>query len=132
MKRIFATILLVFYLGVSSGATLQFHYCMGELIQWGVLQNNDSNCPSCGMKKKVSLDKKCCKENHQEIKTDKSRVSNNAEFNFQQFVSLVVKPYQLEQPVAQLVYLKGALPLVNAPPLEQHTSIFLLHCTFRI
>ena len=74
MKKLLITVLAVFYLGVSSGATVHFHYCMGELIEWGL--SNDSSkgaddCSNCGMKKGVSED--CCKDQKQELKLKESQ-----------------------------------------------------------
>ncbi|WP_200864732.1 hypothetical protein [Arcticibacter svalbardensis] len=36
MKKFFVTLFVVFYLGVSSGATMHFHYCMGQLVDMGL------------------------------------------------------------------------------------------------
>lgn len=73
MKKFVITILAILYLGVSSGATVHFHHCMGELVEWGFSDNsldNDDTCSSCGMKQGNS--ELCCKSQKQELKLSES------------------------------------------------------------
>lgn len=73
MKKLVITILAIFYLGVSSGATVHFHHCMGELVEWGFSDNSlddSGKCPSCGMKQGNS--ELCCKNQKQELKLKES------------------------------------------------------------
>jgi hypothetical protein len=63
MKRTLLTILAIFYLGVSSGATVHFHYCMGELVSWGLAKQAGKVCDFCGMSKTTAKKKSWLKRN---------------------------------------------------------------------
>jgi len=49
MKRAFATILAVFYLASSIGATINLHYCMGEFVSFSLFGEETGKCGKCGM-----------------------------------------------------------------------------------
>jgi len=56
MKKVFATILAVIYLSTSMGATVHFHYCMGRLMDWGLLDHGRTDCSFCGMRSKPAAE----------------------------------------------------------------------------
>jgi hypothetical protein len=131
MKKLLITVLAIFYLGVSSGATLHFHYCMGELIEWGLsndLSEKSSECSNCGMKKGVSED--CCKDQKQEYKLKES----------QKTPVIIVQPnvFALATPnipdFTQIILSTPANlnPERNAPPRTLKTAVFIRNCNFRI
>jgi len=131
MKKLLITVLAIFYLGVSSGATLHFHYCMGELIEWGLsndLSEKSSECSNCGMKKGVSED--CCKDQKQEYKLKES----------QKTPVIIVQPnvFALATPnipdFTQIILSTPANlnPESNAPPRTLKTAVFIRNCNFRI
>lgn len=131
MKKLLITVLAVFYLGVSSGATVHFHYCMGELIEWGL--SNDSseqadNCSNCGMKKGISED--CCKDQKQEFKLKESqKISLNT------VQAKVIDLAPLVYPEFNITFRgthKDIIPEINAPPRTQKAAAFLRNCNFRI
>jgi hypothetical protein len=130
MKKLFITILAVFYLGVSSGATVHFHYCMGELINWGLEQDKSTDCSNCGMDKTKADG--CCKEQHKEIKVDKSHQAFKTAFHFQQTIQAVLishlhKNWEEALPISLIV----EYPVTNGPP-RPATPIFIKNCTYRI
>lgn len=134
MKRTLLTILAVFYLGVSSGATLHFHYCMGELVSWGFDQQNKDICGLCGMPKgkSKSKTKSCCEDEKQQPKVDKSQKANTPVYEFNAALSAVILPslfvnYKPEIPVK---ITREALS--NAPPDGNKIPVFLKNCTYRI
>lgn len=131
MKRLLITVLAVFYLSVSSGATVHFHYCMGELIEWGLSDDaskSADNCDNCGMKKGVSED--CCKDQKQEFKLKESQ---KASFSTVQakVIDLPAKVYP-ELGFTQVYAKEYLIPVINAPPRIQKAPTFLLNRNFRI
>lgn len=131
MKKLLITVLAVFYLGVSSGATVHFHYCMGELIEWG-LSNNTSegadDCSNCGIKKGVS--ENCCKDQKQELKLKESQ---KAPLSLYQAKIFVVEPILYHEfQVKTLSPISEQHSFINAVPRTGKTSVFIRNCNFRI
>jgi len=131
MKKLLITVLAVFYLSVSSGASLHFHYCMGELIEWGLSDDQSdmsSECSNCGMKKGVSED--CCKDQKQEYKLKESQKTPviNVQPNVFALATLNI-PY-----LNQIVLSTPAdlIPESSAPLRTLKTAVFLRNCNFRI
>lgn len=131
MKKLLITVLAVFYLGVSSGATVHFHYCMGELIEWGL--SNDSSesaddCSNCGMKKGISED--CCKDQKQELKLKESQKVSLSIFQ--------AKIFALEPIILPIFRLKAFPPFSeqysfnNSVPRSDNTPAFIRNRNFRI
>lgn len=131
MKKLLITVLAVFYLGVSSGATLHFHYCMGELIEWGLSNDNSEKeieCSNCGMKKGVSED--CCKDQKQEYKLKESQ---KVSVSIVQPTAFALAP--LTYPDFTQILLSSPVDIIpesNAPLRTQKTAVFIRNCTFRI
>ncbi len=131
MKKLVITVLAVFYLGVSSGATVHFHYCMGELIEWGLSDNDSSkenDCSNCGMKK--GLSENCCKDQKQEYKLKESQ---KAPLNTLQPVVFALPPVTYPD-FNQILPSTPAdlIPASNAPPRTLKTAVFVRNCNFRI
>jgi hypothetical protein len=72
MKKIAVSILAFLYLGLSAGATVQFHYCRGRLVEWKLLTNSPEKCGGCGMKNTVKRGG-CCKNELKQIKIEKDQ-----------------------------------------------------------
>jgi hypothetical protein len=131
MKRLLITVLAIFYLSVSSGATVHFHYCMGELIEWGLSDNNsakENDCSNCGMKKGLSED--CCKDQKQEFKLKESQ---KAPISTLQPVVFAIAPITF----SELPKIISGTPVnliseSNAPPRTLKTAVFVRNCNFRI
>lgn len=119
----------LFYLGVASGATVHFHYCMGELLSWGLTKAEADKCSNCGMDKAESG--KCCKDVQQKVKVE---IAQKAEFSFQ-FDNLIspVQAQQLSVPsVTQWHATIQEFSVSQAPPRSGNISVFLLNRTIRI
>ncbi len=132
MKRILLTILAVFYLGLSSGATMHFHYCMGELVSWGLEKQADKLCDFCGMPIKDTNKKSCCEDIEQQAKVEKSQKASQTVYKFESFSNAILIPefyinYQVSIPVK---ITREALS--NAPPEGQTVPVYLKNCTYRI
>jgi hypothetical protein len=138
MKRILVSILAFLYLSTSMGATIHLHYCMGKLISWGLIDHESKSCMSCGMYKETagkdgfSASKKCCKDEHKEIKTDKNQKVTSAEYQFFKLCS----DAQADRPDILSIFQGSSItienPRANAPPLINQRPIFLLNRNFRI
>lgn len=131
MKRFVITLLAVFYLGVSSGATVHFHYCMGQLIDWGLSQEkaeSDKTCSNCGMIKGNADD--CCKDKQQEYKVKDFQKSASSFFQVKVFALEPLAFNQLTETAVSSASLPH--PVGNAPPRSEKTPVFLRHCNFRI
>jgi hypothetical protein len=138
MKKFFASILAVLYLSTSLGATIHFHYCMGKLVAWGLVNHESRNCDYCGMPKFSSdshqtvSKNNCCKDEQHQLKADRDQKIAQAEiqlfnmlpdvavFKIPTFNSLGYCPVTL------------AYPRTNAPPDTGSQPVFLLNCNFRI
>ena len=131
MKKLVITILAIFYLGVSSGATLHFHHCMGELVEWGFSDyslDKDDKCSSCGMKQGNS--ELCCKSQKQELKL---KESCKAPLNVYQAQIFTLVPQTFVELSIEAIrdvnqqYLNQILV-----PRSVKTPAFLRNCNFRI
>jgi hypothetical protein len=91
MKRYLIFIFTLFYFSAASGATVEFHYCMGKLVEWGMAKPSESKtCSNCKMKMKDSKD--CCKKNQQQVKIEKAQ---KAEFS----IDFKSSPTELDVPL---------------------------------
>jgi hypothetical protein len=130
MKRYIIFIFVLFYFSVASGATVEFHYCMGKLVEWGMSKPSESkDCGNCKMSAEDSKD--CCKKDLQEVKIEKAQ---KAEFNFQfkSFPSVVALPVGFETSLTSLQQVNSGANYSHAPPRTEKTPVFLMLRTFRI
>lgn len=132
MKRILLTILAVFYLGVSSGATVHFHYCMGKLVKWGLERQSAKVCDSCGMPLTASKKKSCCKDVEQKVKVEKSQKANQTIYKFDQVLTAVLPSALFSNYVVQIPVKITREALSNAPPEGQPIPVYIRNCTYRI
>jgi hypothetical protein len=132
MKKILVTFMAVFYLAVASGAGVHIHYCMDKLVSWSLYETKRQTCGYCGMEKKESSKKSCCKDIHKSPKVDKAQHAHAQLLKFQQ--SAVIVP-QLKLVAAYLFSAVADAPQEarsNAPPIAQKLPIFIKNCTYRI
>ena len=62
MKKCLAFILTFIYISFSVGATLNVHYCMGEMVGASLFTLRDQECGKCGMEKHTNESKNCCRD----------------------------------------------------------------------
>lgn len=132
MKRTLLTILVVFYLGVSSGAAVHFHYCMDKLVSWSMTKHSGKLCDFCKMPLAEAKKKSCCEDVKQEVKVDISQKVSQQVYKFDQPSAAILSPalfvnYQVQIPVKVL-----RTALSNAPPDGQQVPVYLKNCTYRI
>lgn len=132
MQRLFVTILAIIYMGTSTGATIQLHYCMGKMVGMKLWhsETKTGKCDNCGMKKSTASTKKCCKDVHKIVKLENGHYKSSE--NGLQFLAVVTIT-----PVSFIEYSKVGhtsaaheFPVSHAPP--RKLPIHILHCTYRI
>nr|WP_121271483.1 hypothetical protein [Pedobacter schmidteae] len=132
MRKALLTILAIFYLGVSSGASVHFHYCMGKLVSWGLEKQSRKVCDFCGMPKAESKKKSCCKDVEQQAKVEKSQKASQTIYKFDQLSTAIILPELFvynQQPIPVKITREA---LSNAPPDGQQIPVYLKNCTYRI
>jgi hypothetical protein len=130
MKKLLVSILAIFYLGTSIGATVNLHYCMGELVNWDLSIQETHTCGNCGMEKVKSKKSGCCEDKHQRLQVEKDQKAENR--------------YQPEAPVSVAVIttfpsfvmpvttsVTEEYPVSNAPP-RSIIPVRIRYCIFRI
>ncbi len=131
MKKLVITILAIFYLGVSSGATLHFHHCMGELVEWGFSDNSlddSGKCTSCGMEQGNSV--QCCKSEKQELNL---KESCKAPLNIFQVQTFTLEPQTFVNLSIETITNVNQQDLNQLfVPRSVKTPTFLRNCNFRI
>lgn len=130
MKKFIITILAVFYLGISSGATMHFHYCMGQLIESGLISKEFKKCSKCGMK--ADSTKNCCKHDSKLVKVDNAQKLSDNSYHFKAFSSDLAWNKYSVVPEVYASSITEEQPLSNAPPATDNTPVFIRNCTFRI
>ena len=130
MKKVLVTILAFTYLAVSSGATLNLHYCMGKLVSWDLSHQQDAKCGTCGMKK--AGHKGCCKDEHKTFQIDKDQKTTESAFHYLPLFSDVIIPTYGALAGLPVSSIAINYPTSHAPPPIRPIPIFVLHCHFRI
>lgn len=127
MKKLFALIVAIVYLGSTVGATVHLHYCMDELINWSLSDNGGNKCDNCGMEK----DGNCCKDENKFVK-------NNSD----QSITGAIQILQASSPGSSISFINTAgnhslslineYPVSHAPPGNSGIDILIHNCVFRI
>jgi hypothetical protein len=130
MKKFLVAIFAVFYLVISSGFTLHFHYCMGKPAGWGLFPLDKDKCGICGMHKRNS--KGCCKDENKTVKlTFDQKVSDNNIVKIQQLAQVAPAPLVAEYSSA--LFQPDYRELNNlSPPHLRSVPVFIYNCNFRI
>lgn len=131
MKKLIVAILAVLYLGVSSGATVHLHYCMGKLLGVSLVEKDSRKCGKCGMEKTAAPKKSCCKDEHKLIKLENDHtVSAFIQIMQAPVVFQPVPCYETEAPA--ITSSQELFPPSHAPPYSGDVPLFIRHCVFLI
>lgn len=132
MKKFLVIILAFVYLTVSSGATINMHYCMGKLMNWDLTnkQNTQSKCGICGMEQ--SGHKGCCKDEHKVLQIDKDQKKSESAFQSFSISSEAIAVNYTELPSIIISSILVENPVAHAPPRSGAVPIFMLNCNYRI
>lgn len=130
MKR-FTTILLSFlYVTLTSGFTVNAHYCMGKLASVDFKSHADDDV--CNMCSKPGKKGKCCKDEYKYCKVD---VSSHEVAKVQQSNEPSVKALSLPVIIAPVPALTVTyLTTFNnhGPPDREHIPLYIQYCTYLI
>ena len=128
MKKVLVSILAVFYLVSSVGATVHLHYCMDKLINWSLLNGDGDKCAKCGMKK----DGGCCKDENKFVKNNIDQKVAESAIQLTQMAAIATPVgliYPSEHYFSSLIQ---EYPISNAPPRSNGVGIYILNSVFRI
>lgn len=131
MKRITAFILIILYLGTSTGATMHFHYCMGERAGSSIWGGNEKNCGNCGMENEEGATSGCCKDEIHWIKLDDDQKASSTVIEIPRCLT---EHYDIPDLtlIATCSVLRPALPESTSPLRSPQSPAYLLNCIFRI
>lgn len=132
MKKLITVILAVIYLGTSTGATLRFHYCMGELVGWGFGSKEAAHCAGCGMSKKETDSKGCCKDEHKFFKNDNDQKTTDASLPVLLIPVTDLPVAIIESTHPNFTSASEDYPVSNAPPRSHGFAVYILNRTFLI
>jgi hypothetical protein len=130
MKKLLITITAFVYLTVSSGATVNLHYCMGKLMSWDLSSKSDGKCGSCGMQK--AGHKGCCNDEQKTFKVDKDQKISESAFQLLSISSVAIAVTHIELPLIYSSTLVADNDTAHVPPLQSTVPIFLRNRNFRI
>jgi len=128
MKKILVSIVAVFYLASSVGATVHLHYCMDKLINWSLLNSDKDKCDKCGMEK----DEGCCKDENRFVKNNVDQKIAESAIQLIQMTAVATPTafvYTSENYFSSLI---REYPISNAPPRSNGVGICILNSVFRI
>lgn len=132
MKKFIVFILAVLYIGLSTGATVYMHSCMGKYVGSSLWHDEKSdNCISCGIAKSNSKNK-CCKDEHKIVKVEQDQKVDEAAY---QLVQLTPSEIVLNYFVSPELFVASTIEEnsnSNGPPLTQPVPIYIRNCVFRI
>lgn len=129
MKKMLAICFAVLYTLITSGFTVNMHYCMGELASIDLHDSHNDSCGKCGMPVKGD----CCQDEAKLLKVDDSQLAAKAFAGLTQSITAVpvtLQPAWLQPAPVQPV-LQAWAPL-HAPPLIPSVPLFTSHCAFLI
>lgn len=130
MKKVVVAIFAVFYLVITSGFTLHFHYCMNKPAGWSLFPLNKEKCGVCGMHKGNS--KGCCKDENKTVKfTFDQKLTDNNVAKIQQLTSVASLPLMVEHLSVSLQPEHKELNNLSPPHLRS-VPVFICNCNFRI
>lgn len=126
MKKLLVILVLMVYGLSSSGMTLHFHYCCGQLEKIDLVPAKKSGCEN-GHKNLHS--KPCCENKSVELKVNSDQKVTSISLNNLESPSLPVRETALVPDVNYQV--KAPIPN-SGPPLLYSPSLIVLNCVFRI
>ena len=127
MKKLIVSILAVFYLASSVGATVHLHYCMDKFIDWSLLKGGDK-CNKCGMEK----DGGCCKDENKFVKNNVDQKVAESTIQLKQMAAVATPAVFIYTSEYQFISIIRESHLSHAPPRNNGVGIYILNSVFRI
>jgi len=127
MKKILVSILAVFYLASTVGATVHLHYCMDKFINWSLLKGGDK-CSKCGMEK----DGGCCKDENKFVKNNIDQKVAESSFQLIQMAAVASPAAFILTTEYYVTSITQENSFDHAPPRSNSVGIYLLNSVFRL
>lgn len=132
MKKTIVFIVAVLYLSSSAGITVHFHYCMGKLINWGLLNKDSDKCGKCGMEKGTKKKNDCCKDEHKYVKNISDQKTAEQAIQLMQVLTVATPSAFIQTSENYSSFLTEGNLFGHAPPRSSSTSVYIRNCVFRI
>ncbi|WP_207511143.1 HYC_CC_PP family protein [Longitalea luteola] len=130
MKKFLVLIFALFYLGTSVGATVNLHYCMGRLVNWGLSLKHTDTCSKCGMEKVNSKKNGCCEDKYHVLQVEKDQKQENRyQPGAPVEIPLITTYPSFAMPA--IASISEEQPVSNAPP-RSGVPLRIRYCIFRI
>jgi len=132
VKKFLATILAILYLAATTGATVHLHYCMGKLVEQNLWYTEKEQCGKCGMDDSQQADKRCCKDEHKQVKVENDHYTSDIAFQAMQLAAVTIPVSFIEIPQIAFSSITEENPTSNAPPRSSSIAIYKRNGVFRI
>lgn len=128
MKRFLLILFTLLYIGVISGITLDYHYCMGRLADVSVW--HDVSCPSCGEKANSHT---CCSTQTEVVQlVVDQNVSPAPAIAFTPVVIALLFDRLYQSMLCEPEDVNSSWQAFDTPPESNSLPLFVHHCTFLI
>ena len=132
MKKFITAIFAILYIGTSTGATLNLHYCMGKLADWDLGLNKSKTCGKCGMEKSNEKDNGCCKDEHKFIKNGTDQKTAEAGLQIMQLFATALPVSFGEIHSIDFPSVTEVNQISHAPPRSGGVAVYIRNCVFLI
>jgi hypothetical protein len=132
MKKLIVSILAILYIGTSTGATLNLHYCMGKLADWGLGHSSSKTCGKCGMEKSNVKKSGCCSDEEKFIKNTEDQKTAESGFQSLGLVSVGLPVSYIEFYLYKFPSVTEENPRSHAPPRSNSVAVYIRDCVFLI
>lgn len=126
MKKGIITIMALFYLSITCGVEVNWHYCMGQWAEtaWG--HDTNEKCAKCGMTDK----KGCCETVSHWVKVEDAHQMVKVQYDFTLVAALPIHEFHFleEMPTATIL----PSDMERGPPPLTGKQLLQLHQVFRI
>ena len=130
MKRVLVSLFILVYFTVSTGFTVNLHYCMDSFQSWEFGGDEDDSCGKCGMP--TSEKGTCCRDEVKVMKLQQDPVPSVAvslPVGFDHFVQTLYFTYKLS-PLHN--YTIRGQHYAHSPPLLSKQDTYIAIGVFRI
>lgn len=132
MKRLTTILLAFLYITLTSGFTVNVHYCMGRLASLEFSSHENDQCNKCSKPEKKKKGK-CCRE---EAKFCKADVSSHQLAKAQQSSEPAVKDLSLPVAIVPVPAISNTQPISHydhGPPDDcKRIPLYIQYCTYLI
>jgi hypothetical protein len=132
MKRILLSILTLIYITTATGASINLHQCMGKIVDWSLIKEEQRHCGKCGMEQSDSNKKTCCKEEQKLVKLERDQSVHQEIIKIAAATGHAIIPNHFITNETLATAEAVAFPVSNAPPVTQKVDACILYCTFLI